>query len=100
MCTRAAGDHTDADDCLQVHEVPDEAMAAVGPALARVARAIGCTDYNILQNNGAAAHQAVFHVHFHIIPHFDDAGLGIQWNARTADKAALAELAATIKARI
>ena len=42
----------------------------------------GCDDYNVLQNNGAAANQAVFHVHFHIIPkHSDGSGLGIKWNA-------------------
>ena len=44
--------------------------------------ATGCTAYNLLQNNGAPAHQAVFHVHVHIIPKFDDgSGLGIEWNS-------------------
>jgi histidine triad (HIT) family protein len=42
-------------------------------------RASGSSQYNILQNNGAAAHQAVFHVHFHIIPRTSNAGLGIGW---------------------
>ena len=42
-------------------------------------QATGATAYNILQNNGPAAHQVVMHVHFHIIPKFDDAGLGLQW---------------------
>lgn len=45
--------------------------------------ATGVSDYNILQNNGAAAHQAVFHVHFHIIPKPSaEAGLGIGWPAQ------------------
>jgi histidine triad (HIT) family protein len=30
---------------------------------------------NILQNNGKAAWQEVFHVHFHVIPRFQDDGL-------------------------
>ena len=39
------------------------------PRLARaVLAATGAQAYNVLQNNGAEAHQAVFHVHFHIIP--------------------------------
>ena len=40
----------------------------------------GCSAYNVLQNNGARAHQAVHHVHFHIIPKPDDSqGLGVRW---------------------
>ncbi len=67
-----------------LHQLPDEDAAALGRALPRIARAIlavtGATDYNVLQNNGAAAHQAVMHVHFHIIPRLGDAGLGIRWS--------------------
>ena len=33
-----------------------------------MAEAQGLVDYNVLQNNGAIAHQAVFHVHVHVIP--------------------------------
>lgn len=67
-----------------LHELSDESSAAIGRVLPRIARAImratGATAYNVLQNNGAAAHQAVFHVHFHIIPHLGDRGLGIGWH--------------------
>jgi histidine triad (HIT) family protein len=45
-----------------------------------VLKATGAREFNILQNNGAGAHQAVFHVHFHIIPKLGDGrGLGIGW---------------------
>ena len=68
----------------QLHELSDEAGAELGRVLPRIARAVmsatGATAYNVLQNNGSEAHQAVFHVHFHIIPRFPDgAGLGIGW---------------------
>ena len=68
----------------QLHELSDDASAELGRALPRIARAVlsatGATAYNVLQNNGPEAHQAVFHVHFHIIPRFDDgSGLGIGW---------------------
>jgi diadenosine tetraphosphate (Ap4A) HIT family hydrolase len=44
------------------------------------------SEYNILQNNGKLAHQAVFHVHFHIIPKpSDQSGLSIVWNATELD---------------
>jgi histidine triad (HIT) family protein len=68
-----------------LHELSDAAAAALGRALPRIARAVlaatGATAYNVLQNNGADAHQAVMHVHFHIIPKVGDRGLGIGWAA-------------------
>jgi histidine triad (HIT) family protein len=62
----------------------DETAAAIGRVLPRIARAVmaatGTRDYNVLQNNGARAHQAVAHVHFHVIPKPDGArGLEIGW---------------------
>ena len=54
--------------------------------------ATGIAEYNILQNNGSGAHQAVPHVHFHIIPKPSrEQGLGIQWPAgKLAEGEALA----------
>jgi histidine triad (HIT) family protein len=70
----------------QLHELSDESAAALGRALPRIARAVlaasGAKAYNVLQNNGADAHQAVFHVHFHVIPKLGERGLGIGWKAR------------------
>ena len=66
-----------------MHELSEESGAALGRALVKITSAVveatGATDYNILQNNGESAHQAVFHVHFHIIPKFDEKGLKIEW---------------------
>ena len=68
-----------------VDQLSDDAAAAIGRVLPRLARAVmktsGATAYNILQNNGSAAHQAVFHVHFHIIPRLGADGLGIGWKS-------------------
>src|SRR5262249_49087445 len=58
------------------------ATARVRPPLCRAGiRATAPPAYNILQNNGSAAHQVVMHVHFHIIPKFGSQGLGIGWPA-------------------
>ncbi len=77
-------------------QLSDDSAAAIGKALPRISRAVlkatGATSFNILQNNGAAAHQAVFHVHFHIIPRHGDKGLGIGWTPGTLqDGPALAQ---------
>ncbi len=83
----------------------DESSAAIGRVLPRIARAVlaatGATAFNVLQNNGAAAHQAVFHVHFHIIPKEDDgSGLGIGWKTRRLDGASGKQLAEAIAAKL
>ena len=83
-------------------QLSDESAAALGRALPRICRAVlkatGATAYNVLENNGALAHQAVHHVHFHIIPKPDEArGLGIRWPTSKLDADA-AGLAARIAA--
>ncbi|MFA7709387.1 MAG: HIT family protein [archaeon] len=35
---------------------------------------LGCTGVNILNASGKSAEQSVFHLHFHILPRFDDDG--------------------------
>ena len=88
----------------QLHELSDEASAAIGRVLPRIARAVlaatGATAYNVLQNNGAAAHQAVHHVHFHIIPKIGDKGLGVGWVPGRLDAAQGAALAEAIGAGV
>ena len=79
-------------------QLSDDASAAIGRVLPRLCRAVqratGVQAYNVLQNNGAGAHQAVFHVHFHIIPKPNTReGLGVGWPARKLDHAAAAALA-------
>jgi len=73
-------------------QLSSDSAAALGRALPRIARAVlaatGAHAYNVLQNNGAEAHQAVRHVHFHIIPkHADGSGLGIGWTTQKLEGA-------------
>lgn len=66
-------------------KLSEDSAAALGRIMPRICRAVlkatGASAYNVLQNNGPAAHQAVMHVHFHIIPKLGDSGLGIGWKA-------------------
>lgn len=82
-------------------KLSDEASAAIGRVLPRISRAVlaatGASDFNILQNNGRGAHQAVDHVHFHIIPKLDDGrGLGVGWQPDKLDNVAAKMLVAKI----
>jgi histidine triad (HIT) family protein len=86
-------------------QLSDESAAALGRVMPRIARAImaatGTRDFNVLLNNGARAHQAVLHVHFHIIPKADDGGgLGLGWRPQPLDETEAARLAADLSARI
>ncbi len=83
----------------------DESAAAIGRVLPRLCRAVkavsGCADYNVLENNGALAHQAVRHVHFHIIPKPDASrGLGVDWPSGRLEAADGAALAAKLRAAL
>jgi histidine triad (HIT) family protein len=86
-------------------QLSDEAAAAIGRVLPRLCRAVqkvsGCQAYNVLQNNGPLAHQAVMHVHFHIIPKPEDGGgLGVGWPAGKLDAEAGAALAEALRAAL
>jgi histidine triad (HIT) family protein len=67
-------------------QLSDDSAAALGRVLPRLCRAVvaatGVKEYNVLENNGSGAHQAIAHVHFHIIPKPDrQQGLGVGWPA-------------------
>lgn len=83
----------------QLSDASAEALGRVLPRLCRAVKAAtGCADYNLLQNNGHAAHQAVMHVHFHIIPKPDaHQGLGVKWPSAPIDHAQGAALAERLR---
>jgi len=82
-------------------QLSDESSAAIGRVLPRLCRAIkrlsGASAFNVLENNESLAHQAVEHVHFHIIPKPDvQSGLGVGWPAGKLDPGKGAKFAALV----
>jgi len=85
----------------RLHDVPDDQLAELLPVAKKLATAFGAVDYNILQNNGAIAHQVVPHVHVHMIPKPNkNEGLGVHWPAQATDMDKLKALYEEIKAKI
>jgi len=67
------------DHSTNIFDISDDAAAKIYPLAKKLSIAIKetlCADgINIVQNNGKAANQAVFHFHLHIIPRYVDDGV-------------------------
>ena len=54
-------------------ELAGKSMILAKKMITKLTKALDCDGYNIVQNNGEAAGQTVFHYHVHMIPrHKDD----------------------------
>lgn len=53
--------------------------------------------YNIIQTNGSAAGQDVFHAHVHIIPRYGDETLTIGWDGETIDETTQQKVAEKVR---
>jgi histidine triad (HIT) family protein len=92
------------DEHPDLYSLPPETLAAVSQTVQRVARglrgALQPDGINIIQNNGAAAGQTVFHYHVHIIPRWEGDGAVQLWQPGSAEQAELRALAEQIGAAI
>ena len=75
----------------------DAAIAAkVLPLGAKIGAAmmkgLGCAGFNLVQNNGTAAGQTVFHFHMHVIPRYEGGPEMVTWTpGKDGEMAATAE---------
>ncbi len=82
-------------------DLPPDALAATILTTQRVARAVkkafNPPGVMLVQLNGAASGQSVFHIHFHIVPRYE--GFDLRFHARDmADPKVLADHAARVRA--
>ncbi len=66
-----------------IFELPEEDASKIFVVAKKIATAVkkayNCDGVNIVQNNGEAAGQTVFHVHVHVIPRFQNDTVNIKW---------------------
>lgn len=60
-------------------------------------KVLKCDGMNILQNNGEAAGQTVFHLHMHVIPRYTDDHVQIKWTPKDAAEQISEEVAKEIR---
>ena len=85
-------------------DMPADKLGAYMEAVQKVARAVEAAltpdGLVVTQFNGAPAGQTVFHLHFHIIPRWQDKSLGQHSSGEMADMGALGALAERIKEKL
>jgi len=69
--------------CVNMFDIPPETAAHVMHTVKKVVALyeskLGLNDVHLVSNSGAKAGQTVFHLHFHIVPYFNDSKLPIPW---------------------
>jgi len=72
-----------------ITQTPDDVLGRCMGVAKRIAQAqidaLGADGVNLHQANGAAAGQVVPHIHFHVIPRFDDDGHHCNWSGKEYD---------------
>lgn len=60
-------------------EIAAESMKLARRISAKMKAALGCDGFNLVQNNGYAAGQSVFHYHLHLIPRYEGEEKMLNW---------------------
>lgn len=72
-----------ADNLYQLsEEMAGKAFILAKKMAASMTDTLGCQGFNVVQNNGEAAGQTVFHFHIHLIPRYSDDAQGSFWEPR------------------
>lgn len=79
-----------------LYELPDEEAAKVMLLAKKMAihmtEKLKCDGFNLVQNNGEAAGQTVFHFHLHLIPRYKEDGQTLGWKALEPSQEELEEI--------
>jgi histidine triad (HIT) family protein len=88
-----------AENLFEIEDAELEHVAVAAKRLATKMRdTLGCDGVNLLQSNGRAAWQTIFHLHVHVIPRYDGDPLELPTRPQPAKPEELAEVAEEIRA--
>jgi histidine triad (HIT) family protein len=73
-------------------------LAAASVMATRLVRRLGAKGVNVLNNNGYAADQSQFHLHFHVIPRYGDDRLLHPWERRFGHWPEIRDVATRLRA--
>lgn len=79
-------------------EVAGRAFKLAKKMVTKLTEVLGCDGYNIVQNNGEAAGQTVFHFHMHLIPRYEGDQVGLTWKPGELTDEMKEEILAKVKA--
>lgn len=79
-----------------IYEISEEnlskAIILAKKMAGKMTDALGCDGFNIVQNNGTAAGQTVFHFHMHLIPRYEGDQVRLGWVPGKLDDATRDEI--------
>lgn len=85
------------DVCALDDSVAAKALPLAAKIGAAMKKALGCSGFNVVQNNGRSAGQTVFHFHVHIIPRYDGGPEMVSWKPGEPTKEELSETSELIR---
>ena len=87
-----------------VYDLNDEQASAIFKATVKIARGIKdvskCDGMNLVQSNGEAGQQDVFHFHLHILPRFFGDDIVLDWDNTPAPQEKLSRIAREVRTRL
>ena len=87
-----------------IYSLDDDTASHIFQVAVKIAKAmkesLHIDGLNIVQNNGEAAGQTVFHFHLHVIPRYDGQAPIVTWNPGSSEPEELQETAKRIHAEL
>ncbi|MFA9376861.1 MAG: HIT family protein [Lachnotalea sp.] len=84
-----------------IYELDEETTASAfilaKKMITKMTEVLGCDGFNIIQNNGSAAGQTVFHFHIHLIPRYENDNLSLGWDSQEISEVELENLVKILK---